>query len=142
MSQTLSATQNPRLILYLFIILAAFIFIANRAAGHHYNIKDISVSEAKVLIDSWALVIDVRKEDAFRHRHIPGALSIPLEVLRNGIPASLAQAKDKPVVVYCGDGVTTGPEGTHILNKAGYNRAVNIKTGIDGWSSAGLPVQR
>jgi rhodanese-related sulfurtransferase len=49
-------------------------------------------------------------------------------------------AKDRPIVVYCNDGLVTGPRGTEILNKAGFARAVKLKEGIEGWSAAGYPV--
>ena len=45
-------------------------------------------------------------------------------------------------MVYCGDGTTLGPEGTHILNKAGFAGAVNLKPGIQGWAAAGLPIEQ
>jgi rhodanese-related sulfurtransferase len=35
-----------------------------------------------------------------------------------------------------------GPEGTELLNKAGYANAVNMEAGIKGWADAGLPVQK
>src|SRR5512143_596329 len=124
-----------------FVVLAAILIFAFSQASSR-NIREITVTEAKALIDAGALVIDVREEDKYRYRHIPGAISLPLAHLRMGIPAFLFRAKDKPVVVYCSDGVTTGPKGTRILNKAGFTRAVNIKSGIDGWADAGLPIQK
>ena len=48
-------------------------------------------------------------------------------------------ALDKPVVVYCGDGARTGPEGTYVMNQAGYSGAVNLTGGLEGWAQAGLP---
>ena len=41
-----------------------------------------------------------RGQDQYESRHIPGALSIPLEELREAVPAESEIAKDKPVVVY------------------------------------------
>ena len=86
------------------------------------------------------MVIDVRDEEKYNARHLPGAHSIPLALLKAGIPTILAHAKNARIVVYCSDGVTTGPEGTQILNQAGYTQAVNMKAGISGWADAGLPV--
>lgn len=40
------------------------------------------------------------------------------------------------------DGTTTGPEATQVLNKAGYSKAVNLKSGIEGWERAGLAVAK
>ena len=142
MNITPNSTLNPRSMLTLLVIGIAIIFAFSNSTSKNFDIKNVTVPEAKVLVDTGALVIDVRSEEAYKHRHIPGALLMPLSVLRAGIPASLAYAKDKPVVVYCSDGVTTGPEGTHLLNKAGYTKAVNIKSGIEGWAGAALPIQK
>jgi rhodanese-related sulfurtransferase len=46
------------------------------------------------------------------------------------------------ILIYCGDGVTHGPEGTEILNEAGYPNAVNLKPGIEGWARAGYAVAK
>lgn len=106
-----------------------------------YNINEVSIPEAKALIDAGAVVVDVRPKDKYDGRHIPGAVSIPLSVLKLSIPATFAVAKTQPIVVYCGEGTSLGPEGTKLLNKAGYSAAVNLKSGISGWADSGLPVQ-
>jgi len=112
----------------------------SNAGGIRYNVKQISAPDAKALVDSGAVVVDVRGREAFHSGHIPGAISVPLHDLESGIPAALAGAKTKSMVVYCGDGVTTGPAGTEILNKAGYPNAVNLKSGLGGWQKAGYPL--
>jgi rhodanese-related sulfurtransferase len=124
------------------VALAVVVFALTRPAPPAHDITNVSVAQAKALIDGGALVVDVRPPDRYAHRHIPGALLVPLEVLRRSIPASLKQARAKNIVVYCGDGLTHGPEGTAILNKAGFAGAVNIAAGIEGWAGAGLPVAR
>lgn len=105
-----------------------------------YNVKNISIEEASALIDGGALVVDVRGKSAYDARHIPGALNIPLGTLSDGVPATLAKAKAESIVVYCGDGVKMGPEGTALLNNAGFSKAVNVEKGIQGWADAGLRV--
>lgn len=106
-----------------------------------FDVREVGVDEARALIELGAIVVDVRGPDAYGGRHIPGAVSVPLDDLRDGVPASLASAIAKPVVVYCGDGVTIGPEGTALLNRAGFSQAVNLRPGIRGWTDAGLPVE-
>jgi rhodanese-related sulfurtransferase len=141
MNQRAQAVQLNRTMLWLVPLVAVSFFVLNRPGTSPMNIKEVSVSEAKALIDSGATVVDVRGPEAYGGRHVPGALSIPLAQLQTGVPASLSDAKDKSIVVYCNDGVVTGPEGTQLLNSAGYSLAVNLKSGIEGWQSAGLPVQ-
>lgn len=107
-----------------------------------YDVKNISVTEASALVDSGAVVVDVRGKEAYDTRHLPGALNYPVEILRAGIPAALAASKALPVVVYCGDGARIGPEGTSLLNKAGFSKAVNVEHGIQGWADAGLRIAK
>jgi rhodanese-related sulfurtransferase len=124
------------------VVLGCLVWVANKS-GHSYDVKEIDVDGAKQLMDAGALVIDVRGRPQFDIRHIPGALLITLDELRHGIPARiLAEAKERQIVVYCGEGLSLGPEGTHILNKAGYANAVNLKSGIEGWVAAGQPIRK
>ena len=127
----------------LFGILAVAILLMTRqsAPGKSFNVQNITVAEAKQLIDGGAVVVDVRDASAYEARHIPEAMSIPLDALKQAIPASLVYAKTKAIVVYCGDGVSIGPEGTALLTQAGYINAVNLKSGIQGWAAAGMPVK-
>jgi rhodanese-related sulfurtransferase len=100
------------------------------------DVKEVSVLEAKALIDAGAIVIDVRDKAVAGRSHLPGALLIPLEVLAAHVPQIEAH-KAAPVVVYCGDGSTLGPRATELLNKAGFAHAVNMQPGIQGWRAAG-----
>lgn len=104
-------------------------------------VAEVSVAEAQSLIERGAVVVDVRSEQAYGHRHVPRAVLAPLSELRSAIPASLTAVQDKPIVVYCNDGSTTGPDGTRLLNQAGFKGAVNLKSGIEGWQGSGLPIQ-
>jgi rhodanese-related sulfurtransferase len=108
-----------------------------------YNIREVDVSAARELMDSGALIIDVRGKEQFDFRHIPGAILITLEELHQALPAILrAEAKERVIVVYCGEGLAHGPEGTDLLNKAGFANAVNLKSGIEGWVAAGHAVSK
>lgn len=105
-------------------------------------VPEVGVAAAKALIDAGALVIDVRGKDPYDYRHLPGAMWISLAQLSAGIPASLIEAKAKSIVVYCNDGVATGPKGTRILLDHGFANAVNLTSGVEGWDAAGLPMVR
>ncbi len=124
-------------------ILAFLAFsMANGGRGSFPQVSTLSVPEARTLVDSGVAVIDVRGEEAFARRHIPGAINIPLAVLQLAVPASLSHLKDKQIVVYCNDGVRSGPEATRLLNTAGYANAANMQQGIEGWVAAGHAVAR
>lgn len=126
----------------IFIILAAIVWIATGAGQPHYDVKEVSTQEAKSMMDSGAVVVDVRGPESFKSGHIPNSIPMPLEVLRVGIPASIQMLKGKSLIIYCGDGVRRGPESTDLLNKAGFAKAVNLKHGVEGWTGAGYPLQK
>jgi len=105
-------------------------------------VREVGPADAKALIDAGALVIDVRGPEAFAARHVAGAVHIPLEEMHSALAAKKVDvASDKPIVVYCGDGARSGPEGTAILNAAGFPNAVNLTGGMEGWQKAGLPTE-
>lgn len=107
----------------------------------HFDVKQVLLEQAKQLMAAGAIVLDVRERAAYETRHIAGALLAPLSSLATRIPASLEAARTQPVIVYCGDGSSLGPQGTHILNQAGFTNAVNLQPGLQGWASAGLPIE-
>lgn len=120
-------------------ILWAFV-IQRHGGAPDFKIREVSLAEAKSLIDFGALVIDVRDEEKYNFRHIPGAILVPVDRLRVSIPASVGADKTRNIVVYCNEGIAHGPEATHLLNEAGFSKAVNLRSGIEGWANAGFPV--
>ena len=144
MPSQITSIQSRRALLLL-PLAAGAIYLFGRSStpkNSDFNVKEVLLEEAQALIAAGALVLDVRERAAYETRHIAGALLAPVSALVASIPASLADARSKPIVVYCGNGTTIGPEGTHVLNKAGYTQAVNLKPGIEGWAAAGLPIER
>ena len=103
------------------------------------NVREVSPAQASVLIESGALVVDVRGPEAYANRHIPGAIRLDEDQVAAG---KLAIARDQPGVVYCGDGVSHGPDSTALLNRAGFANAVNLRGGIDVWEHDKWPVAK
>lgn len=133
--------QRILVIMIVFGVIGLWVFAHTGERIHtpRYNVPEVSLEQAKTMVDSGAMVIDVRGTKQFAFQHISGALLLPLDMLRVGIPLSFDVTKDTSIIVYCNDGQKSGPEATHILRQAGYSRAVNLKSGFDGWQSAGLP---
>ena len=121
-------------------ILAIAWFGSRGGSSGRYDVPEVDLPQAKALLDAGALVIDVRGQEAFDHRHLPPAILIPLAVLRAGIPPTLAQAREQQILVYCNDGHSSGPEAAHILLDRGFKKVANMKPGIEGWAAAGLPL--
>jgi len=100
--------------------------------------REVSVPEAKAMLEAGAIAIDVREQAVAANSHLPGALLIPLEVLAANL-SRLEAYKAYPLIVYCGDGSSSGPEAAALLTRAGFSKVVNLRYGIEGWRNARLP---
>ncbi len=109
---------------------------ADRPQQGRLPVPEVSVEAADAMRTAGAIMIDVR---AGVGSHIPGALQIPLENLAARL-SELEHARNRTIVVYCGEGSTRGPDAVALLNKAGFNDVVNLAPGFAGWKEAGRPV--
>ncbi len=83
------------------------------------------------------VVLDVRPREEFEAGHIPGAVSIPLEDLRERL-GELPRAVE--VVAYCrGPYCVLAPQAVELLAERGL-RARRLDGGLPEWRLAGLPV--
>lgn len=101
-------------------------------------VRDVPASAARAMLDAGAIAIDVRDKATAASAHLPGALLIPLQVLSANL-GRLDAYKARTIVVYCGDGSTSGPEAAALLSGAGFANVVNLRDGFESWRSAGLP---
>ena len=135
-----ASIQNRQLAALSFLALVGLFFWALAGGPGKPNVKEVTVQEAKALIEAGALVLDVREREVAVASHLPGAYLIPLGLLAAQL-SQLEAYKTKPIVVYCNEGNLRGPQATEMLNKAGFGQAVNLKSGIEGWRAAKLPTQ-
>ena len=82
-------------------------------------------------------VLDVRPDEEFGAAHIPGALSIPLEQLRDRLSEL---PEDGEIVAYCrGAYCVLAYEAVDLLRSAGRS-ASRLNEGMLEWGLRGLPV--
>ena len=82
-----------------------------------------------------ALLIDVRERSEWSAGHVPGAVHIPYEELReraHELPV------DRPIVLYCASGVRSSLAAS-LLESSG-REVANMRGGFTAWRSAKLPV--
>jgi len=79
--------------------------------------RSVLGAEARALIGTGALLIDVRTADEFNELHLEGARNIPLHELTR---AMSSLPKDKPVIVYCAVG-SRSATAAGLLAKSGYD---------------------
>jgi rhodanese-related sulfurtransferase/DNA-binding transcriptional ArsR family regulator len=84
-------------------------------------------------------VLDVRPADEFELAHIPGAISIPLAMLKKKL-AMLDP--DKEIVAYCrGAWCVLSFDAVALLRDRGY-RVRRLEDGLPEWQAADLPIAR
>lgn len=92
----------------------------------------------KRVIDGGVTVLDVRPVDEYRAGHIPGAISVPLNHLKE-ILAELPA--DQEVVAYCrGPYCVLAVQAVEVLRKQGFN-AIRLEESVQDWRAMGLPVE-
>jgi rhodanese-related sulfurtransferase len=113
------------------------------AAGHFLSRLSLETDPADVHADMAAgregfVLVDARSREAYRERHVPGAVSLPQREIDAGTVAALSH--DDVVVVYCwGPHCNGAARGAAKLAALGF-RVKEMIGGIDGWRREGLPV--
>lgn len=95
----------------------AIVFLLFRRRGN------ISGEEARKLVESGALLVDVRSPAEFAGGHIKGAINVPLQTLTANM--TKLGDKDRPVVLYCASGVRSSSAAS-IIKRAGYADVRNL----------------
>jgi rhodanese-related sulfurtransferase len=102
------------------------------------SLPTIKPVEARRLLDSGALLIDIREPDEHAREKIPGARHLPLSKLDE---ADLALHQGKPVIFHCKSGVRTLANAPRLAGKLDEAcQAFIVEGGLDAWRKAGLPV--
>jgi rhodanese-related sulfurtransferase len=102
------------------------------------SLPTIKPSEARRLLDSGALLIDIREADEHARENIPGARHLPLSKLDE---ADLSAHQGKTIIFHCKSGARTMGNAPRLAAKLGEGcEAFIVDGGLDAWRKAGLPV--
>lgn len=101
--------------------------------------REVTPAELTMLINREnALVVDLSALAEFEKAHIPGSRHVALSQF-DPENKDLAKVKDKPVVLVCRNGMTSGGAAKRLV-KAGFARAHVLGGGIFEWHKAELPL--
>ena len=89
----------------------------------------------ELLRDGKAIPFDIRDQDEFNERHIPGAVMIPLSAIDENLRNTV---QEKDAVFYCTSGMRTELAASQIDN-AGIHSTKFLDGGINAWTGQGLP---
>ena len=98
--------------------------------------KTISVAQAKELLSSGAMLIDVRSAQEWRTGRAPQAKHVPLDRLQ---ASTAGIQKTRPVIAVCASGVRSA-SAARLLAGKGYD-AYSVRGGMAVWRQAGEPVR-
>ena len=130
------AANHPYLAVAVITALTAVIFYEIKLKTQ--RTASVSPGEAVQMINRGALVIDVRTTDDFARGHIVNARNIKLGELEASDKA-VKKPKNKVLVTVCENG-TDSAKAASALRKAGFENAVNLRTGLAGWRAENLPL--
>lgn len=84
-----------------------------------------------------ALVIDIRDKESYRKGHITGAISLPLQDIKDH-PQKIEKYKGRSLIFVCSTGIESQKMAAHWL-KHGYN-AYSLSGGVRSWNEAQMPL--
>ena len=128
---------------YLFLALAALLawMFASEFSRLASGVKQVSTSEAVRLRDKQdGIFVDLRSEKDFRNGHLPGAINVqPTAIAQKH--KKLERYKQKPVILYCQNGMTSGKSGKQLRNQ-GFEQVYHLKGGFATWQAENLPTSK
>ena len=115
-------------------ILTLIIELRQRARGSSL----VGVNDAVRLANEGAAVLDIRPAADYQAGHIIDARNVPADELASRAE-SLKKYKDKPVVVYCENGLASATA-ARALNGLGFTKVVTLRGGLQSWRQENLPL--
>jgi rhodanese-related sulfurtransferase len=100
------------------------------------SIQRISPEHARDLLESGALLFDIRETDEHARERIPAARNVPLAAVAQ---SSLQADGTRKLIFHCKSGARTGANAMRLAAAAGCDAYI-LEGGLDAWKHAGLPV--
>ena len=117
-----------------------FVFLVACSSSDAMPLAEISPQQAAESVDNNnAVIIDVRTQEEWDAGHIPGAIHIPLNEVKERLD-EFKSYDGQPIVIQCRSGRRSAVAG-QILLAAGYSEVSNLTGGILAWKKENLPVE-
>jgi rhodanese-related sulfurtransferase len=105
------------------------------------SFAELGLVQAVQLVNADAVVVDVRSPERYQAGHIGGARNVPLERLAEDAGKRLGKARERPILVYCDNGLT-GARAAALLGKLAFGKVSNLRGGLEAWRREGYPLER
>ena len=115
------------------LLMICVLFLMTGCGGNEY--KHLTQDEAQKMISSnpSAIILDVRTQDEYEKKHIPNALLVPIDDLKNGDFSKLPD-KNATILTYCWTG-RRAQDSAAILADHGYKNVYELG-GLVDWTGA------
>lgn len=133
--ETLVRTVLSAIGMAIFVTVCAGSARADSEAARTVSTDELAALAAK---PDGPLMLDVRTPAEFAAGHIPGAVNVPIDEL-GGRLATLSQARERGVVVYCERGVRAGKAAAQ-LRSAGIPAVRELDGSLARWRSEDRPI--
>lgn len=98
--------------------------------------------QARMKSDRELVLVEALPAEDFEDAHLPGAVNLPPDRVRELAPTVLPD-READIVVYCAnEDCPASPRATALLRDLGYENAVDYEGGKDDWRQAGLPLEQ
>lgn len=137
MDKLVEFSGNHALLVLAFLV-SFFLLLATELRRKASGMTNIDPLSAVSLINSEAVVVDLRNPEAYSRGHIVNARNIPFDefdVDRDKV----SKLKGKSVIAVCDTGISS-TKAVGLLRKSGFENVFGLKGGMSAWSAAGLPV--
>ena len=129
-------TNHP--ILVTALLASFFVLVFSELRRKAQGITNLEPQAAVGLINSDAVIIDLRTPEAFARGHIVNAKNIPFTEL-DANQEKIGRLKSKPILAVCDAGISSN-KAVDKLRKSGIESVYGLKGGIAGWTQANLPL--
>ena len=103
------------------------------------RVRETDVEGARKLVESGAVLIDVREDNEFEAGYAAGAKHMGRGVIERDIVQTFPE-KDTEIVLYCGGGYRSALA-ADMLQKMGYTNVWSMDGGWTAWKDSGAPVE-
>jgi rhodanese-related sulfurtransferase len=118
--------------------LMALVVLGYELRQRAHSAASVSPGEVVRLMNSGAVLVDVRSANQFKDGHINGARNVPGDQIAAGA-AALEKLKDKTLIMCCDSGTTSGAAARKLMQQ-GFNQVFNLRGGLAAWRQDNLPV--
>jgi len=120
------------------LLFSFFLLIFTELRRQAQGITNIEPQDAVKLINTDAVVLDLRSSEAFARGHIVNAKNVPSDDLTAN-QDKYKKYKSRPILAVCDAGVTSS-RAVDTLRKSGLENIYGLKGGIAAWTQANLPL--